>query len=114
MTDQKDPVELAQDLETSRRLTERDERETIDLLEQIDKQIVVTREYAQSWDGVNDDIAREVREEEKGLHELRAHVLRIINTDRSEVQNLIREIRAKLDESRGGSTRQAGADGQPA
>jgi hypothetical protein len=95
--DDEHALEIAAAMDDSRRLTEQDERDTIDLLDHIDKQIVATRDYAQSWEEFNEDRARLVREEEKELHELRAHLVRIIESERGEVQNLMRDIRARLD-----------------
>lgn len=78
-----------------------DERDNEELMARFDRMINELVAVAEKWDGVDDDMAARVREQEKQLHGLRAKLARLGELEADEVSRLNVEIVQALKTARG-------------
>jgi hypothetical protein len=90
-----------EEMELHRSAIQRDERESVELLEKIDKLTTTLFEHAQGWDPISPDVATRVRRQEEQMHALRSMVQRLVAMQAEEVVAIMNEIGAALDQTRG-------------
>jgi hypothetical protein len=74
----------------------RDERQTIELLEKLDKLAASLFDHALEWDVVSADIAARVRRQEQEVREIRARVQALAEMQVDEVTAMMAEVESAL------------------
>jgi adenosyl cobinamide kinase/adenosyl cobinamide phosphate guanylyltransferase len=91
----------AEEMEVSLASIQRDEQESVALLEKLDRLAATLFEHAQDWDSVSPEVATRVRRQEQQIHALRTKAQRLVEMQADEVVAIMNEIGAALEQARG-------------
>jgi hypothetical protein len=91
--------DVAEEMENILELTEKNEKDTIALMERLTKQATALRAHAERWERINPDRAAKVRQDEQEVLALHARLARLANLEADEVASIMAEVDKKLDEA---------------
>jgi hypothetical protein len=91
--------EIAEEMETSLELTEKNEKDTIALMERLAKQAAALRAHAQRWEKVNPERAARVRQDEQEVLAMHARLARLAQMEADEVSSIMADVDKMLDEA---------------